>query len=242
MQYAISREQVEPRRIAGDTLEVRALFEDANGCEKFAQRLLSFAPGRSQPRCAEADDEVLFVLSGGARLELDAESVTVARHSGVYLRRGCVWALDCDEPVELISVLVHAPEPSATRHAVVELGGEARHHATGARQFSLGVDPDAGCPSVTQFIGYVPPGRAPDHYHHYDELLWVLAGRGVLHIAGDAAPLAAGVCVHLPARLVHCLENTGASELELLGVFRPAGSPAEAYYPDGTPAPYPQES
>jgi hypothetical protein len=42
--------------------------------------------------------------------------------------------------------------------------------------------------------------------------------------------------VHLPARLVHCLANTGVSELRLLGVFRPAGSPAEAYYPDGTPA------
>jgi oxalate decarboxylase/phosphoglucose isomerase-like protein (cupin superfamily) len=34
--------------------------------------------------------------------------------------------------------------------------------------------------------------------------------------------------------VVHCLENTGDSELRLLGVFRPAGSPAEAYYPDGT--------
>ena len=45
--------------------------------------------------------------------------------------------------------------------------------------------------------------------------------------------------MHLPARLVHCLANTGADELRLLGVFRPAGSPAEAYYPDGTPAAVP---
>jgi oxalate decarboxylase/phosphoglucose isomerase-like protein (cupin superfamily) len=42
--------------------------------------------------------------------------------------------------------------------------------------------------------------------------------------------------VYLPARLVHCLENTGAQEMQVLGVFRPAGSPAEAYYPDGAPA------
>jgi hypothetical protein len=33
---------------------------------------------------------------------------------------------------------------------------------------------------------------------------------------------------------VHCLANTGESEMRVLGVFRPAGSPAEAYYPDGT--------
>ncbi len=63
-----------------------------------------------------------------------------------------------------------------------------------------------------------------------------------IHIGGEQAPLAPGVAVHLPSRLVHCLENTGAGELQLLGVFRPAGSPAEAYYPDGTPAAYPEES
>ena len=33
---------------------------------------------------------------------------------------------------------------------------------------------------------------------------------------------------------MHCLANTGERELRVLGVFRPAGSPAEAYYPDGT--------
>jgi hypothetical protein len=37
---------------------------------------------------------------------------------------------------------------------------------------------------------------------------------------------------------VHCLENVGPGEMQVLGVFRPAGSPAEAYYPDGTQAPY----
>jgi len=72
-------------------------------------------------------------------------------------------------------------------------------------------------------------------------VLYILEGEGVLHIAGEHAPLMPGSCVHLPAGLVHCLENSGADELRLLGVFRPAGSPAEAYYPDGTPAAYPEE-
>jgi oxalate decarboxylase/phosphoglucose isomerase-like protein (cupin superfamily) len=47
--------------------------------------------------------------------------------------------------------------------------------------------------------------------------------------------------VHLPARLVHCLANTGTADLRVLGVFRPAGSPAAAYYPDGTTAAIPNE-
>ena len=67
-------------------------------------------------------------------------------------------------------------------------------------------------------------------------MIYILEGEGELMIGGRRAPLSPGSCVHLPARLVHCLANTGASELRLLGVFRPAGSPAEAYYPDGTPA------
>ena len=58
----------------------------------------------------------------------------------------------------------------------------------------------------------------------------------------EEAALRPGSCVHLPARLVHCLANTGDTELRLLGVFRPAGSPAEAYYPDGTPAVVPERS
>jgi oxalate decarboxylase/phosphoglucose isomerase-like protein (cupin superfamily) len=48
--------------------------------------------------------------------------------------------------------------------------------------------------------------------------------------------LSAGSCIHLPARLIHCLENHGPGEMQVLGVFRPAGSPAEAYYPDGSAA------
>ena len=56
---------------------------------------------------------------------------------------------------------------------------------------------------------------------------------------GTSAALSAGSCIHLPARLIHCLENHGPGEMQVLGVFRPAGSPAEAYYPDGSAAAVP---
>ena len=39
-------------------------------------------------------------------------------------------------------------------------------------------------------------------------------------------PLAPGSCVHLPPGRPHCLENTGAATLRVLGVFHPGGSPA----------------
>src|SRR2546429_448976 len=69
-----------------------------------------------------------------------------------------------------------------------------------------------------------------------DEVLYVLRGRGTGTIGGRPAALWPGAGVHLPAKLVHSLENHGPGEMQVLGVFRPAGSPAEAYYPDGTPA------
>ena len=124
---------------------------------------------------------------------------------------------------------------------MLDLTAEEKGNATSGRQFVLGARPDVGCGSVTQFIGLVPPGRAPDHFHTYDEVIYILEGEGALHIDGESAPLRPGSCVHLPARIVHCLANTGDTELRLLGVFRPAGSPAEAYYPDGTLAVQPEE-
>ena len=139
-------------------------------------------------------------------------------------------------------MLVRDPDAGAAAYGLVDLAAAGRERATAARQFTLGVTPAAGCASVTQFLGFVPPGRAPDHFHRYDEVIYILAGSGTLHIGGEQAPLHPGACVHLPARTVHSLANDGDRELELLGVFRPAGSPAAAYYPDGTPAAYPEES
>jgi oxalate decarboxylase/phosphoglucose isomerase-like protein (cupin superfamily) len=44
-----------------------------------------------------------------------------------------------------------------------------------------------------------------------------------------SAPVGRWSCVYLPRRQVHCLENTGAGELRVLGVFYPSGSPAVHY-------------
>jgi oxalate decarboxylase/phosphoglucose isomerase-like protein (cupin superfamily) len=61
-----------------------------------------------------------------------------------------------------------------------------------------------------------------------------------MHLPAGDTPVAAGSCIHLPRRIVHSLENAGSGPLQVLGVFRPAGSPSEAYYPDGRPAMVPK--
>jgi mannose-6-phosphate isomerase-like protein (cupin superfamily) len=82
---------------------------------------------------------------------------------------------------------------------------------------------------VTQFIGGIPPGRAPDHFHLYEEVICILDGVGIMHAGASSTPIEAGSCIFLPRKQRHCVENTGSGELRLLGVFYPAGSPAVRY-------------
>jgi len=234
----LSRDEAPREDLPGDNVEVIALFDDATGCEKFAQRVLRFRRGASRVREVGADDEVLYVLEGTGAATVGEKRLALGPGVGVFVPQGSSWSVEADGELELVSVLVREPEPAGVAGHAVDLAGEDRRDATADRQFALGVRAETGCPSVTQFIGYVPPGRAPDHFHRYDEVIYILDGEGALHVGGEEAPLGPGACVHLPARLVHCLENTGDEEMRLLGVFRPSGSPAEAYYPDGTLAVY----
>ncbi len=94
---------------------------------------------------------------------------------------------------------------------------------------SSSVDDEIGSEQVTQFVGSIPPGRAPDHFHEYEEVLFILRGEGRMWAGETNTPIAPGSCIYLPKRQVHCVENTGTGELRLLGVFYPAGSPAVRY-------------
>ena len=221
-----------------DDADQGRLFDARLGCEVFSQRLVRFTDATEQRRDDDSD-EVLYVLEGSARATIDGQGHELRPGTAVFVARGTGWSVDGE--ASAISVLVHGPEEGSASHAVLDLAHAERDNATAGRQFILGATPESGCASVTQFIGLIPQGRAPDHFHTYDEVIYVLDGEGYLEIDGEQAPVRGGSCIHLPARLVHCLANTGESEMRVLGVFRPAGSPAEAYYPDGTPAVVPTE-
>jgi quercetin dioxygenase-like cupin family protein len=129
------------------------------------------------------------------------------------------------------------PEAVLPQRAVVRrLADQQSEAATTEREFRIVADPTTGLRSATHFVGYIPAARAPEHFHTYDEVIYVLDGEGVLHAEGTDWRLSPGSCIQLPARVVHCLENTGDGVMRVAAVFRPAGSPAAAYYPDGTPA------
>jgi mannose-6-phosphate isomerase-like protein (cupin superfamily) len=214
------------------------LFGDERGCAEFEQRLLRFSEASGEQVNA-VQDEVLYVLSGSGTARILDDEFALAPGTAAYVARGTRWRVAEADGLELLSVLVNDPvDADGATHSVVTGDAVEVADATAGRRFRLLATPDVGCATVTQFVGYIPVGRAPDHFHRYDEVIYVLEGEGALHVDGESAPLRPGTCVHLPSQLVHCLENTGPGELQVLGVFRPAGSPAEAYYPDGTRALY----
>ena len=203
------------------------LFE----CAEFTQRVRQV----TGEHLDNGADEVLYVLHGTATTPFGE----LRSGTALFVARGTPWSAEGD--ARAVSVLVHDPAPAEQPHAVVDLTAVDEGTATAGRAFLLGATPQVGCRSMTQFIGLIPPGRAPDHFHRYDEVIYVLDGGGYLQIDGEQAPIRAGSCIHLPRTLVHCLANTGENEMRVLGVFTPAGSPAEAYYPDGTLAVVPTE-
>ncbi|MGA2926586.1 MAG: cupin domain-containing protein [Solirubrobacteraceae bacterium] len=232
---------------AGDQPTVRATVGGAgpDGLHGLEQSVLDCSPGRSRPRATGDCEEVLFVLAGRGALELDGVTHELEPESGAYLAPGECYELVNTGPAPLTLVSVRIPDPNlgpaagpalGPRAVVRRLAEQEAETATAQREFRIVADPRSGLRSATHFVGYVPPGRAPDHFHAYDEVIYVLEGTGTLHVDGVEQPLGPGSCLQLPARTVHCLENSGREVLRLVAVFRPAGSPAAAYYPDGTPA------
>ena len=145
--------------------------------------------GASDEHSNEADDEVLYVLSGKARATIGGEPADLSPGTAAFVACGSSWRIDDAEDLELLSVLVRDPVPTnGSTHAVVAVDQVGTGEATAGRQFRLLATPEIGCRSVTQFVGYIPVVRAPDHFHKYDEVVYVLEGEGKLHIAGETAP------------------------------------------------------
>jgi quercetin dioxygenase-like cupin family protein len=238
----VAAEAMPAQRQAGDVLSVRPTLDAGVGCEHFAQAVLRVEPGRAFARASADHEELLFVLDGQGTLSVDGREHALEPETGAHVRAGERYELENRGPgdLTLVSVLIPDPEPSAADGPAPQLisrvADQATETATTDREFRVVFGPEQGCGSVTQFVGYIPTARAPDHYHLYDEVIYVLSGEGVMHMEGEHTPLASGSCIHLPARTVHCLENAGTQTMRVLGVFRPAGSPAAAYYPDGTSA------
>jgi quercetin dioxygenase-like cupin family protein len=201
------------------------------------RRQVTLAPGSRLRGLAGAGGELWFVIAGSGRLDVGPlRGAAVARDTGCRIPPGAGYRLHADEQILLDAVALPA---AGAAGAATATGGAAGAEGprvselaaceveqTGDRRFRVLLGPGRGCEAATQFVGEIPPGRAPEHSHPYDEVVLVLDGEGVAHAGGSDRALAPGTSVHLPRGLPHCLENTGQRALIVLGVFHPGGSPA----------------
>jgi mannose-6-phosphate isomerase-like protein (cupin superfamily) len=207
--------------------EERVTIDQSCGCEHLKQRVIRFAPGRSDERRTGDRQEVLYVGGGRGQLHVDGKSYELEPDTGVFLVPGDCFEVENPGPGELVVVSVTAPCEGEERSQVtVRYADRESLPASPNREFRFLVNEDFGCLDVTQFVGTIPPGRAPLHSHHYDEVVYVVEGEGVLHLDGKDTAIGPGSCIHLPPLQEHCLENTGPTPMRVMGVFHPSGSPA----------------
>ena len=229
------------------TLNVWPQIGRATDASAISLRTMEFAPGLSPGFRNQECDEIIYVLEGAATILIDGWSYSVQPETGVYLRPGAILTVDNPGPEPLVLISSQCPEPLApsetlppftTPHSpqtsplpqppIVRLA-DRETVPTADRWYRVLVDEEMGSTEVTQFVGSIPPGRAPDHFHHYEEVLFILRGAGRMWSGETHAQIAVGSCVYLPKGQPHCVENTGDDELRLLGVFYPAGSPSVRY-------------
>ena len=230
------------------TRRYRTAISRKMGARDIAQYISAYSEGVSTPQRNPIGEEVIYVMNGSGTCYIDGYSYALEPGTAVYIPPGSVYQIENIDQrgrrvsdLEIISVccpedenvetgldpLVRPPHDTKPFRAVREQDVEPI--AAGDRSFKLLVNQHLGARHVTQFLGMIPPGRAPMHHHTYEEAIYVIEGEGCLHAESGDTPFKAGSSIYLPRTVSHCVENTGATSIRLLGVFHPSGSPSVAY-------------
>jgi mannose-6-phosphate isomerase-like protein (cupin superfamily) len=235
------------------TLSIWNRIGRATGTQAISLRVMEFAPGKSPTIINDDCDQILYLVdevrtscgSGRATVWIGGRSHEITLDTGVYIRPNQTFAIENPGPGSFVIISAQCPDPDhAPRFAdrplassdscqpaqapIVRLADQ-KAQPTADRWYRVLIDERVGSDQVTQFVGSIPPGRAPDHFHNYEEVLFILKGEGRMWAGESNTPITAGSCIYLPKGQVHCVENTGDGELRLLGVFYPAGSPSVRY-------------
>lgn len=231
---------------AHDTVVERVLISGEHYAEPMIHRSMHVSPGTSSARSDARHDEYLYVLHGDVDVLIDGEPARAPAGTALQILAGEQWQVSAQADAHLLSFLVPAPgtpwaaalaRPVDRVEHVARLGAQALQSATADRAFEVLFNRDRGSRGATMFVGFIPTSGAPEHYHLYDEICVIVRGSGILHTRDIDQALSVGSAFHVAPRLLHALENPHPEDLWLLGVFRPEGSAAAAYYPDGRPAP-----
>ncbi len=230
--YVVHERDLRSIRAEGDTADRAVAINSSAGSPVLELHLARYDAGRSRPRTLQGVQEIMYTCSGTGTLTVGGESHELAPGTAAYVTAGESYAVENAGPETLVIVSATAPHTpnAAPAGRTVRYADQPTLPASGDREFRYLVTDEVGCHDATQFFGVIAPGRAPDHSHVYDEVIYVLEGEGVLHGGGAGKPVSAGSCIHLPPFFVHSLENSGDGPMRIVAVFHPAGDPASRAY------------
>ncbi len=259
MSVGIVRERKnEVGRAIGERVTSFELVSPGPYAEAMSAHEILIAPEGSHKISDSGFDTYIYVLAGSGEILLLTEKQQISEGSAVLVLDGesvqifneqksndslCLLLIHVPAPVTPWSQSLAKPIEIKKRIVLTRLGQSDVKTATSNRQFEVLFDVSNGSRSATMFVGFIPSSGAPEHYHLYDEICVIVRGRGALK-AGDSEvqPLEKGSAFHIAPRFLHTIHNPNPEDLWILGVFRPEGSAAAAFYPDGRPAPVLLES
>jgi len=199
-----------------------------------AVETVRLSPGEEVECGSDVADTMLLVFLGSADHPSGLASLVLAGEDTRWKASGGMAMLRATIGPEVDRHAAVGP-----RERTVSLAALDAESATGKRSFEVVFGPHNGSLRATMFVGHVPPGAAPWHYHLYDEIVWIWRGEGRFHTHEGTEPLAPGSAFRIRPREVHVVENTSATdELVVVGLFTPAGSPSAAYLAGDGDVPY----
>jgi mannose-6-phosphate isomerase-like protein (cupin superfamily) len=227
------------------TWAARNLIHRESGADRITQSTHEFAAGLSPAMVNPNAEEVLYVAEGHGVAHVDGFASPFQPGCALFVPPGAIYQLENPGPETVRVVSSCCPEDPGRRvvDAPPARSGVAPRlmvfeedrepiRAGKDRVFRYLVHTDLGCRQVTQFAGWIPPGKAPFHFHTYEEAIFILEGRGMVHVDTEACEFGPGSSIYFPIGVRHCVENSGDATIKLIGAFYPSGSPGAAYEDD----------
>lgn len=159
------------------------------GARAISLRVLELPASESASLHNEASDEVRYVIAGVGTATIDGCDYEIVPDSGICLPPSTSLEMAADDTLTIVSsqcpdagVTLEGYEPGrgAAGVPLVVPMRDRPVQPTGDRWYREVINADAGSTQVTQFVGSIPPGRTPDHYHQYEEVICILDGTGVM--------------------------------------------------------------
>jgi mannose-6-phosphate isomerase-like protein (cupin superfamily) len=220
----------------------RKVVSKSSGANRITQTVNEYGLGISPAMVNPNAEEVLYVAGGEGVCHINGSGFVLRRGCAVFVPPGAAYTIENAGSATLRIVSACCPEDPQRR--IVERPpkafGESPRlmvhederediRAGEDRIFRYLVHTDLGCRQVTQFAGWIPPSKAPFHYHTYEEAIFILEGSGIVHVDEEECEFGPGNSIYFPVGVRHCVENRGNTTIKLLGAFYPSGSPGAAY-------------